>query len=344
VTPVNVFKAVLLDTPAPPHDFRPNVPKALETIALRCLEKEPAKRYATAAALAADLDAFLVASVALTPEPDAERSTRGSRQFVGPATERPSISLKKALAICAGLAAMLGGLAFLFWPDSVDSLPPRSHASTVAPPPAPAAPDLEVSVVPIVIPLHGGLREARAGVGELTAVREGDGIRFEVELSAAAHLYLFNVDGAGKAFCLFPTAYADYYQGLVASRRLDRLPLENPIPRGRALIPTPLPEIDAPQAWFQFDATRGLERYYLFAADEPIAELEALADQKPGDEAAAAQKLVHAVEATRGSHRIVTGTSPAEIRLPEAPERKLDAIAARLRGRVVVWEYSIPHE
>ena len=37
----------------------PNVPRSLEMIALKCLEKDPANRYASAAAVAADLDRFL---------------------------------------------------------------------------------------------------------------------------------------------------------------------------------------------------------------------------------------------------------------------------------------------
>jgi serine/threonine protein kinase len=45
--------------PTPPRQVRPEVPRELETICLRCLEKDPSRRYASAADLATALDHFL---------------------------------------------------------------------------------------------------------------------------------------------------------------------------------------------------------------------------------------------------------------------------------------------
>ena len=50
---------VLEREPVPPRRLRTNVPLPLERICLRCLEKDPARRYPTAAAVAADLEAWL---------------------------------------------------------------------------------------------------------------------------------------------------------------------------------------------------------------------------------------------------------------------------------------------
>ena len=57
-TAVETVMQVLHEEPLPPSRLQPSVPRDLETICLKCLAKEPAKRYATALALADDLDRF----------------------------------------------------------------------------------------------------------------------------------------------------------------------------------------------------------------------------------------------------------------------------------------------
>jgi serine/threonine protein kinase/WD40 repeat protein len=57
-TPLETLDLVRFAEPVPPSRIRPNVPRDLETIAVCCLQKEPKRRYRSAAALADDLERF----------------------------------------------------------------------------------------------------------------------------------------------------------------------------------------------------------------------------------------------------------------------------------------------
>ena len=58
-TPTETLRMVIDAECVSPRILRPGLPRDLETICLKCLEKDPARRYASAAALGEDLERFL---------------------------------------------------------------------------------------------------------------------------------------------------------------------------------------------------------------------------------------------------------------------------------------------
>jgi serine/threonine-protein kinase len=58
-TPLATLEQVRLQEPVAPRLFQPRTPRDLETVCLACLRKEPGRRYASALALAEDLQRFL---------------------------------------------------------------------------------------------------------------------------------------------------------------------------------------------------------------------------------------------------------------------------------------------
>ncbi|MCL4787031.1 MAG: serine/threonine-protein kinase, partial [Verrucomicrobia bacterium] len=80
-TPVEILHAVIHNEPPTPRVRNPAVPRDLETICLKCLEKPPAKRYGSAREMAEELDRFLAGKpIQARPVSRAEKVWRWSRR------------------------------------------------------------------------------------------------------------------------------------------------------------------------------------------------------------------------------------------------------------------------
>jgi eukaryotic-like serine/threonine-protein kinase len=102
---VNTLAQVCFTEAVSPRRLQPNVLRDLDTICMKCLQKEPARRYASAAALAEDLGQFLASKpIRARPVSSVERLWRWGRR-------KPAV----AGLLLALLVAFAGGFAGVAW-------------------------------------------------------------------------------------------------------------------------------------------------------------------------------------------------------------------------------------
>jgi WD40 repeat protein len=112
-TPLETFQQILLVDPVAPGRLQPGVPRDLETVCLKCLHKEPQRRYASGQALADDLGRFLEG------KPVAARRVSAVGRVGKWARRRPAV----AALLAALLAVTVAGAAFVLlgWQDAVQA-------------------------------------------------------------------------------------------------------------------------------------------------------------------------------------------------------------------------------
>jgi WD40 repeat protein len=108
-SPLETLLQVVDRDPDRPRSLRPGVDRDLETICLKCLEKDPAKRYASAEDLADDLERFLAG------EPIRARRVGRIERALKWARRRPAAAAAFVLAGLVLVFGVLGGGAAYLW-------------------------------------------------------------------------------------------------------------------------------------------------------------------------------------------------------------------------------------
>jgi serine/threonine protein kinase len=97
---METVRQVLVEEPLPPRRLQPRAARDLETICLKCLEKEPRKRYRSAAALADDLQRFLAG------EPIQARPAGVGERLVKWVRRHPAVAAVVGISSLAVLAVL----------------------------------------------------------------------------------------------------------------------------------------------------------------------------------------------------------------------------------------------
>jgi len=118
-TALESMRRLTTEDAAFPTDMRTKIPKGLQAICLKCLEKSPQRRYATAAALADDLQQFLAG------RPILARPTSAFGRLVKWSRRHPELAIV-SLAACVLGMALIVSMATQRWQQ-------RRHATRIAP-------------------------------------------------------------------------------------------------------------------------------------------------------------------------------------------------------------------
>jgi WD40 repeat protein len=103
-TPLATLRQVVSADPVAPDRLQPGLPRDLSAVCLKCLEKDPARRYPSAGALADDLRRFL------DGRPTIARPPGPGRRLVRWARRRPAVAALTAALILAGVGLAVGGV------------------------------------------------------------------------------------------------------------------------------------------------------------------------------------------------------------------------------------------
>jgi serine/threonine protein kinase len=245
-----VLHQVAYEPPTPPRQCRPEIPAELEAICLRCLAKEPANRYASAAEVAQALTPWCASSPSSTRAPASPDQLYDEAAPPPQQQQRSGGWLLPAVLMAASAAAVAALVWYLKQPSKpTDSQvvvnPPPTHQAP-APATAPRGPDgeafnIEPKFHDFDLPVElVGLRPGPQGDYRVT---EDQGLQFRVRPDRDVYVGIWSITPSGTIRQLFPNKFEP----------------EHFLPGGKAYL------IPGEKAAYEFglESTGGTDRIYI---------------------------------------------------------------------------------
>ncbi|MGH7224337.1 MAG: protein kinase domain-containing protein, partial [Gemmataceae bacterium] len=170
--PIDTLRKVATEEPVPPRQLRRDCPRDLEIICLKCLRKQPAARYLTAAELADDLSRWLEGEpIKARREGHWERVTRAVRR-------RKTFLYLVAGSVAAfvGLAALLMALVLVLAHRQPMAVNPQVPSSS-----SPADEELPLAGTPKAKPANLALAESTPRADIMANLRELAGAMYSFQ-------------------------------------------------------------------------------------------------------------------------------------------------------------------
>jgi tRNA A-37 threonylcarbamoyl transferase component Bud32 len=221
-TTSEVLCQVLVQSPTPPRQHNPRVPEGLEAICLKCLEKDPARRYPSAGAVVEALRSWEARAdkvstsatlspgspgevVAVPPGPQSWRAAKAAPPDRAAGHRRRSRQRWAAPALAGLLVLVVAG--YLAWAYLIRTPPRPPGGGSSGPddqepvrPPLPLIPKDIRQDFGLQVEMLGG----RRGKDGLIQLVEGEEVKFRIKVDRAAYVGIWTINGDGTVLQLFP--------------------------------------------------------------------------------------------------------------------------------------------
>ncbi|MEW6026500.1 MAG: serine/threonine-protein kinase [Planctomycetota bacterium] len=208
-TAISMIRHHIYDTVSSPSQFNRDIPRGLEDIIMKCLQKEPERRYAAPAQMLEDLEAFRQKSGLVHAT-----STNLDATIISDVTLRRQKARNLTYAAAALVIFLAAG--FIFYKNQTPAIqngfPVRStgeeHSASGRSALGGTDSTDTTNSIPAVAHKDEELKvKVWINDGKEQVYKEGEVLKFHFRSNKDGYIYLYHMDAAGEVKMLFPNGY-----------------------------------------------------------------------------------------------------------------------------------------